>query len=414
MVNSKMKYLIVLADGAADLPVEQLGGKTPLQAASKPHIDQLTETAEIGMVQTVPAGMPPGSDVANLAVMGYNPARYYTGRSPLEAASIGVDLKPTDVAFRCNLVTLSAESDYAAKTMIDYSSDEISTPEARELLEAIAAAFNSEQFSFYAGFSYRHLLVWHEGRLELELTPPHDISDRVIGPYLPRGAGADLLLDFMQRSQAILSAHCVNHSRIARGLRPANSIWLWGQGKKPQIDGFATKYHLRGTVISAVDLIKGLGICAGLEVVNVPGATGNVHTNFRGKAAAALEAFRAGSDFVYLHFEAPDEAGHRGELDNKIKSIEKIDSEVLGMILPELAKIDSDYAIMILPDHPTPLSIKTHTGAPVPYLIYRSQAGQAPTTARTYDEATAQASGIFIANGYQLIDRFIGNVPADK
>jgi 2,3-bisphosphoglycerate-independent phosphoglycerate mutase len=409
-----MKYLVILADGAADLPLEQLGGRTPLQASHKPWIDKLAPNSEMGLVRTVPAGMPPGSDVANLAVLGYNPALYYTGRSPLEAVSIGVDLNPTDVAFRCNLVTLSEETEYAAKTMIDYSSDEITTPEARELMTTIAAAFNSEQFSFYSGFSYRHLLVWHEGHLELQLTPPHDISDRKIGAYLPQGSDAPLLLDFMQRSQSLLNGHPVNESRKDRGLRPANSIWLWGQGQKPQIDSFTAKYHLKGTVISAVDLIKGLGICAGLEVVEVPGATGNVRTNFRGKAEAALTAFRAGRDFVYLHLEAPDEAGHRGELENKIKAIEKIDAEVLGIILPELAKIDPDYNIMILPDHPTPLALKTHTADPVPYMIYRSQA-PLTTQARTYDEATAQASRILIENGYQLMDKFIFDAfPADK
>jgi 2,3-bisphosphoglycerate-independent phosphoglycerate mutase len=407
-----MKYLVILADGAADLPLEQLGGRTPLQASHKPWIDKLAPNSEMGLVRTVPAGMPPGSDVANLAVLGYNPALYYTGRSPLEAVSIGVDLNPTDVAFRCNLVTLSDETEYAAKTMIDYSSDEITTPEAQELMKTIATTFNSGQFSFYSGFSYRHLLVWHEGRLELQLTPPHDISDRKIGAYLPQGNGAALLLDFMQRSQSLLNGHPVNESRKARGLRPANSIWLWGQGKKPQIDSFTAKYHLEGTVISAVDLIKGLGICAGLEVVEVPGATGNIHTNFRGKADAAIDAFRRGSDFVYLHFEAPDEAGHRGELENKIKAIEKID-EVLGTILPELAKLDPHHNIMILPDHPTPLALKTHTADPVPCLIYRSQAP--PTTQmHTYDEATAQASGILVKNGYQLMDKFIFNAfPAD-
>jgi 2,3-bisphosphoglycerate-independent phosphoglycerate mutase len=409
-----MKYLIILADGAADLPVEALGGKTPLQASRKPLIEQLAQKSEIGLVRTVPAGMPPGSDVANLAVMGYNPARYYTGRSPLEAVSIGVALNATDVAFRCNLVTLSDAAEYAAQTMIDYSSDEISTPEAQELMQAVAAAFNSDAFAFYSGFSYRHLLVWHEGRLELQLTPPHDISDRKIGDYLPQGEGAALLLDFMQRSQAILTDHPVNQRRVARGLRPANSIWLWGQGQKPQLDSFTAKYHLQGTVISAVDLIKGLGICAGMRVIEVPGATGNIQTNFRGKAAAALDAFRSGSDFVYLHFEAPDEAGHRGELDNKVKAIEKIDAEVLGMILPELAQIDPDYCIMILPDHPTPLALKTHTGDPVPYLIYRSRAERPASVTRTYDEAFAQSSGILLANGYQLMDRFIGNVPVGK
>jgi 2,3-bisphosphoglycerate-independent phosphoglycerate mutase len=409
-----MKYLVILADGAADYPLEQLDGRTPLQVCKKPLLDQLAQTAEMGLARTIPPGMPPGSDVANLAVLGYNPQLYYTGRSPLEAASIGVDLGPEDVALRCNLVTLSTETDYAAKTMIDYSSDEITTVEAEELMKAIAATLDSEAFTFYSGFSYRHLLVWHQGYVDLRLTPPHDISDRQIGAYLPQGTGATLLLEMMQRSQAILNSHPVNQRRITRGLRPANSIWLWGQGKKPQIDSFTAKYRLEGTVISAVDLVKGLGILAGLEVVTVEGATGNVHTNFRGKAEAALGAFRAGRDFVFLHFEAPDEAGHRGELENKIMALEKIDSEVLGTILPELAKIDPDYRIMVLPDHPTPLALKTHTADPVPYLIYQSEAAT-PKAGRNrpYDEATARESGILLEDGYRLMDRFIRGVPAD-
>jgi 2,3-bisphosphoglycerate-independent phosphoglycerate mutase len=405
-----MKYLVILADGAADYPLKQLEGRTPLQVCRKPLLDQLAQTAEIGMVRTVPPGMPPGSDVANLAVLGYNPRIYYTGRSPLEAASIGVDLGPADVALRCNLVTLSAENDYAAQIMIDYSSDEITTAEAAALMTVIAAAFNSKAFTFYSGISYRHLLVWHQGSLDLRLTPPHDISDRPIGAYLPQGTDAALLLEMMQRSQAILNRHPVNQRRAARGLRPANSIWLWGQGKKPQIDNFTAKYGLQGTVISAVDLIKGLGLLAGLEVVTVAGATGNVHTNFRGKAAAALEAFRAGRDFVFLHFEAPDEAGHRGELENKLLALEKIDAEVLGTILPELAKIDQDYRIMVLPDHPTPLTLKTHTADPVPYLIYQSKSTSGYN--RTYDEVTARESGILLEDGYRLMDRFIRDVPA--
>ncbi|HYH03797.1 MAG TPA: cofactor-independent phosphoglycerate mutase [Bacillota bacterium] len=402
-----MKYLVILADGAADYPLSSLGDKTPLQVSHKPFIDQLAQTSELGLVQTVPEGMPPGSDVANLAVMGYDPNLYYTGRSPLEAVSIGVELSPTDVAFRCNLVTLSGETDYAAQTMIDYSSDEISTEEAQALIEAIAGQLNSSAFSFYSGFSYRHLLVWHQGSAATQLTPPHDISDRKIASYLPAGEGADLLMDLMQKSRDILKDHPVNQGRIARGLRPATSIWLWGQGKKPAIDSFAAKYRINGTVISAVDLIKGLGICAGLKIVEVPGATGNVHTNFRGKAEAALAAFRSGQDFVYLHVEAPDEAGHRGELENKIIAIEKIDSEMVGVILPELAKIDPEFRIMILPDHPTPLSLKTHTSDPVPYLIYRSTTKQPQTPERKFDETSARATGILREKGYQLMDRFI-------
>jgi 2,3-bisphosphoglycerate-independent phosphoglycerate mutase len=403
----KMKYLVILTDGAADYPVAELGGQTPLAICKKPAIDHLAERGEIGLVRTVPADLPPGSDVANLAVMGYNPKVYYTGRSPLEAVSIGVDLQPADVALRCNLVTLSDEPEYAQKTMVDYSSDEITTSEASALITDIAARFNSELFSFYSGFSYRHLLVWHDGLTEIRLTPPHDISDRRIAPYLPQGEGSELLLEMMEKSQLILDKHPVNQLRVARGLRPATSVWFWGQGKKPKLSSFESRYHLTGTVISAVDLIKGLGICAGLKVADVPGATGNVHTNFKGKAAAALAAFRSGSDFVYLHVEAPDEAGHRGELDNKIKSLEKIDAEVLSVILKELPQIDPEYNIMVLPDHPTPLAIKTHTADPVPFLIYRSYAEKTGSAWQGYDESTAAQSGIFLENGYELMSRFI-------
>lgn len=400
-----MKYLVLLIDGAADTAVPELGNKTPLQAANKPNIDDLACRGELGMVQTVPAGMPPGSDVANLSVMGYNPQKYYTGRSPLEAVSIGVELDKNDVAFRCNLVTLSEADSYEKQTMIDYSSDEITTPEATELIKAVAEELNNDKFSFYPGFSYRHLLVWHDGPTDCSLTPPHDISDRPITEYLPSGNGSDLLLDLMKRSQPILKNHPINQARIAKGLRPATSIWLWGQGKKPQIDSFHAKYNLKGTVISAVDLIKGLGLCAGMKVIDVPGATGNIHTNFQGKAEATVEAFQNGSDFVYLHFEAADEAGHRGEIDNKVKSIEKMD-EVLGYVLKNLVKIDPEYKVMILPDHPTPLNIKTHTGDSIPYLIYDSHK-QTPSGFTTYNENTGKAAENFVSEGHALMDKFL-------
>lgn len=396
---------MLLADGVADSPVPELNQKTPLQVACKPHIDRLAQMGKVGLVQTVPPDLPPGSDVANLAVLGYDPKIYYTGRSPLEAVSIGVELKPTDLAFRCNLVTLSDTDVLAEKIMVDYSSDEISTEESRELMKDIAQALNSEQITFYSGISYRHLMVWEDGPANTELTPPHDISDRKIGPYLPQGPGADILLHLMNKSQKILENHPVNQRRIACNLRPATSVWFWGQGKRPQIDSFYDKYHLRGAMISAVDLLKGLGICAGLNSIDVPGATGNIHTNFRGKAEAAIEAFKHGADFVYLHFEAPDEAGHRGEIDNKVKSIEKIDSLVLAYILEELPKIDESFKIMLLPDHPTPLALKTHTSDPVPFIIFDSQK---PVSGKaTYDEVTASQTGLFINEGYRLMDDFI-------
>lgn len=400
-----MKYLVLLADGMADRPVPELKGKTPMQASYKPHMDSLAGKSEVGLVRTVPPGLPPGSDVANLSVMGYDPKQYYTGRSPLEAASIGVDLGPHDVAFRCNLVTLSNENSYALKTMIDYSSDEITTEEARTLIGDIAQELNSKDWTFYPGISYRHLLVWHGGPTKCELTPPHDISDRGIAPYLPKGDQASVILELMEKSVAILANHPVNQGRIEHGLRPANSIWLWGQGKKPNIQSFEEKYAISGSVISAVDLAKGLGVCAGLDVIEVPGATGNVHTNFKGKAEAALKAFRDGKDFVYLHFEAPDEAGHRGEIENKVLSIERID-EVLGMILSELPSISSEFKILIMPDHPTPLSIKTHTSDPVPYMIYDTRR-VLHSGIDAFDEENAAKTGRMDDEGHRLMDRLI-------
>ncbi|NLB19223.1 MAG: phosphoglycerate mutase, partial [Syntrophomonadaceae bacterium] len=285
-----MKYLIVLGDGMADYPIKELGNKTPLAYARTPNIEFLAQSAEIGLASTIPEGMPPGSDVANLSVLGYDPALYYTGRSPFEALSMGIDLELSDIAFRCNLVTLSGEADLESKSMIDYSADEIPTAQSLLLIQSIAQQLNSSEFSFYPGISYRHLMVWHNGREELDLTPPHDIPNRVIGEYLPRGKGADQLIQLMKSSLDILADHEVNHQRIAEGLRPASSLWFWGQGRKPSLPSFSTKYGLKGSVISAVDLTRGLGICAGLEVIKVPGVTGNITTNFRGKAQAALEA----------------------------------------------------------------------------------------------------------------------------
>ncbi|TCL62964.1 phosphoglycerate mutase [Hydrogenispora ethanolica] len=402
-----MKYLVILGDGMADYPVPELNGQTPLEVSHKPQMDFLAKHGTVGLARTVPTGMPPGSDVANLAVMGYNPQIYYTGRSPLEAVSIGVDLSPSDVAFRCNLVTLSEDADYSAKTMVDYSSDEISTEEAAVLIQDIGAQLGNDQIHFYPGISYRHLMVWHGGPTASRLTPPHDISDRPIHDHLPKGDGAAQLLEFMVQSADILKNHPVNLRRIQRGLRPATSIWLWGQGTKPNISSFHEKYQLHGSVISAVDLAKGLGICAGLNVIEVPGATGNVHTNYKGKAEAALAAFAAGQDFVYLHVEAPDEAGHRGEVENKVKAIEKIDGEILGPILERLPELTPDYKIMLLPDHPTPLSLKTHVADPVPFVIYQSTQTSPGHSTACFTEKSAAVTGLFIEEGFRLMDRFI-------
>ena len=402
-----MKYVVILGDGMADYPLPQLGDRTPLQCAKKPNIDYLAKNGEIGMVRTVPEGIPPGSDAANLSVMGYDPRKYYTGRSPLEAVSMGVSLSETDLAFRCNLVTLSEGEDYNGKTMIDYSSDEISSAEAAQLIEEINRHFKTDIMEFHPGISYRHCMVWHNGPAGFKLTPPHDILERKITNYLPSGQHAGLLYEMMQKSFNLLKNHPVNMARAARGLRPANSIWLWGEGKKPAIPGFKEKYNIEGSVVSAVDLIKGIGMCAGLKSIEVEGATGNIHTNFTGKAKAAIQELENGADFVYVHVEAPDECGHRYEIDNKVKSIELLDSKVVGPIMEGLKQFD-DYSILVLPDHPTPLSLRTHTSEPVPYILYRKNCKK-PSGVTGYDEFQAQSSGILIDKGYTLMDRFLGN-----
>lgn len=399
-----MKYVVLLGDGMADGKVAELGGKTPLQYANTPNMDFLAAGGEMGTVRTIPEGFPPGSDVANLSVMGYNPEEYYTGRSPLEAVSMGIELGDNDVAFRCNLVTLSEEGRYEEKAMVDYSSDEITTPEAGELIGEVNARLGGDEMRFYAGISYRHLLVWQGGPAGGELTPPHDISGRVIIRYLPKGDGGETLLDIMKESNKFLPGHPVNRKRAGAGLRPANSVWFWGQGKKPALPKFHDKYRLTGSVISAVDLIKGIGLCAGLDVVEVEGATGNIHTNFRGKALAALDELKKGKDFVYIHVEAPDEAGHRGELKNKVKAIEEVD-KMLGLLLDGLNQFDT-YKIMLLPDHPTPMSTRTHSSNPVPFAIYTKGQDNKNENA-TYDEEAAVKSGFVILAGHELMDYFI-------
>lgn len=402
-----MKYVLILGDGMADLPLAQLNNKTPLQYAKKANIDFLAQNSEVGMVKTVPDGIPPGSDAANLSVMGYNTKLYYTGRSPLEAVSMGLDLSDTDVALRCNLVTLSEDKDYDKKTMIDYSSDEISSEEAEELINEINKYFKSESISFYPGISYRHCMVWSNGSTGLNLTPPHDILEKKITTYLPGTENTEILLDMMVKSYDILRDHPINKARAARGLRPANSIWLWGEGKKPSIPKFYDKYKLKGSVISAVDLIKGIGILAGLRNINVEGATGNIHTNFIGKAQAALKELESGQDFVYLHIEAPDECGHRYEIENKVKSIEIIDDQVVGTILKGLEKYD-DYKILILPDHPTPLALRTHTSDPVPFLLYQ-KSNNIKSGVTGYDEFQAGSTNVYFEEGFRLMDHFILN-----
>lgn len=399
-----MKYAVILCDGAADTPVPELGGKTPLEAAHKPNIDALASCGEMGMVTTVPKNLPPGSDVANLAVFGYDPQKYYTGRSPLEAMSMGVHLELTDTTFRTNVVTLSDDERYEDKTMIDYSSDEITTEESSQLIAAVNEALRTDEYEFFSGISYRHLMVWHNKKNDFSLTPPHDISDRKITDYLPKDK---TILNLMKKSYDILKNHPVNLDRIKRGLRPANSIWIWGNGTKPNLDTYAEKFGIRGAVVSAVDLIKGIGVCAGLDVIDVIGATGNVHTNFDGKAEAAIRALRSGDDFVYVHLEAPDEAGHRHEIENKVKAIELIDEKIVAPIVAALKADGEDFAILIMPDHPTPLAIRTHTSDPVPYIIYRS--GNCTNgSVRIYSEKEAAKTGIVAEHGYTLMNKLLG------
>ncbi len=401
-----MKYIVILGDGMADYKLAASEGKTPLQLAHKPNIDRLAKMSEMGMVKTIPKGFPPGSDVANLSVLGYEPEIYYTGRSPLEAVSLGVNLGENDVAFRCNLVTLSDDQDYYKKTMLDYSAQEISSEEAARLIYDIDQELGSPEFRFFPGISYRHLLVWVNGKSKSKLIPPHDISDKRIGAYLPKGPGSDLLVSLMIKSWAILAHHPVNKKRRENGLRPASSIWLWGQGKKPALIPFADKYGLEGSVICAVDLIKGLGLCAGMNAPEVSGATGNIHTNFEGKAEMALRELKNGKDFVYVHIEAPDEAGHQGNVEEKIQAIEKIDELVVAKIIAGLDHMGEQYRMMILPDHPTPLSIKTHTSEIVPFLIFDSRS-HIQSGVDIYCEEDALSTSQLIKSGPDLMAKFI-------
>lgn len=401
-----MKYLVLLCDGMADTPHLTLDGKTPMECAEKPLMDKLAATAETGMCRTVAKGLKPGSDVANLSVMGYDPKVCYTGRSPLEAASIGVDLKPTDVALRCNIVTLSGEENYEDKTMVDYCSGDISTEEAHEIIATVEKELGNEIYKFYGGVSYRHCLVVLNGTTDLGcMTPPHDISGRVIGEYLSKSENAAPLIELMKKSYDILKDHPVNLARRAKGLHEANSIWLWGEGRKPALQSFKEKNGVSGCVVSAVDLLKGIGICAEMETPDVKGATGYIDTNFEGKAQAGIEAFKKGTELVYLHFEAPDECGHRGEAQNKIKAIEYIDSRALKPMLEYLESCGDSYRILIMPDHPTPLETMTHSAEPVPFLIYDSR--KAESGIKSFTEKNAAETGLFIENGPDIMNRLL-------
>lgn len=401
-----MKYVVVLCDGMADYPVPALGGKTPMMVAKKPHIDALAAKAEVGLVRTVAPGLKPGSDVANMSVLGFDPHRFYTGRSPLEAASIGIDMKDSDVSLRTNLVTLSDKGEpFADKVIEDYCADDISTEEARQLIEAVQAAFGGGEYDFYTGVSYRHCLIWHGGTTELgNMTPPHDITGKVIGPHLSTAETARPLLEMIEKSFDLLKDHPVNKARVAAGRRPANCIWLWGEGKRPALRPFEALYGIKGGMVSAVDLLKGIANCAGMEVAEVPGATGYIDTDFEGKAKAALDLLTR-NDLVYVHFEAPDECGHRNEPENKVKAIEMIDSRVLPILEEGLEQYE-DYKILLLPDHPTPIVTRTHASDPVPYLLYQKSAPK--TGVDTINEETAKATGIYMENGPAMMPHFLG------
>ncbi|MBR0536069.1 MAG: cofactor-independent phosphoglycerate mutase [Clostridia bacterium] len=401
-----MKYIVVLYDGMADYPVPALGGKTPMELAKKPLLDKLARNGEIGLVKTVAEGLKPGSDIANMSVLGYNPKECYTGRSPLEAVSIGVEMLDSDIIFRTNLVTLSDEENYEDKVMVDYSAGDISTEEAREIIKSVEEHFGNDIYKFYGGVAYRHCLVWHGGTLDLgKMTPPHDISGRVIGEHLSKSENAKELVDMMKASYDFLMEHPVNKKRIAEGKRPANSIWLWGEGTKPSLSNFKEKYGVDGSIISAVDLLKGIAKCAGMASPDVEGATGYIDTNFEGKAQCAIDELKT-NDFVYIHLEAPDECGHRNEPENKVRAIEIIDEKILGRLLPELEKYD-DFKIMVLPDHPTPIVTMTHASDPVPYMIYQKSKAS-DNGISSFNEETAKATGSFIEIGHSLMEKFIG------
>ncbi len=401
-----MKYVVILGDGMADYPIPELNNKTPLTVANKPFIDSLAKQGEVGLFKTVPKGMKAGSDVANLSVLGYNPLEGYTGRSPLEAASIGIALKETDVTARANLVAVSDEEAYENKTMLDYSAGEISTEEANILIDYLAKNLNDDTYKLYAGISYRHCLVVDNGKICGELTPPHDITGKPVKEFLPKGEIGKKYLELMEKSAILLKDHPVNIERIKKGKRPANSLWFWGEGTKPSLQNFERKFGVKGGMISAVDLLKGVGKLTGMKVIDVEGATGNYDTNFKGKANACLDALKNGLDFVYVHMEAPDECGHHGDLKQKIYSIEQIDG-VVKTVVEGLREMGEEFAILIAPDHPTPISIMTHCSEPVPYLLYKSNQNLF-NGASSYDEEQAKATGVYEPDGYKLMKKLIG------
>lgn len=400
-----MKYLVLIPDGMADEPIKELGNLTPMQKAKKANMDSLASKSFVGTVSNVPEGMVPESDTANMAILSFDPKIYSKGRSPLEAVSMGIQMKPDETAYRCNVVTLSENEDnYEDKIILDHSADEITTEEADKLIKTLEEKLGNEYRKFYTGVSYRHCLIWKNGNDKYNFMRPHDILGKRIGEYLPKESdGGAEFLRLMKESYDILKDHPVNIARKAKGLKPANSAWLWSPGKKPQLPSFKEKWGLNAAVISAVDLIKGIGLCAEMNSIDVEGATGNVHTNYDGKANAAIEAFKNGADYVYIHVEGPDECGHRAETENKVKSIELIDEKILAPVWKYLKECGEDYKIMVLPDHPTPVAIRTHSIDPVPFFIYSS--ANEIEGVDTFDEFTARACDNYIPNGYTLMDK---------
>ncbi len=400
-----MKYLVLIPDGMADEKIASLGNKTPMEYADKKNTDYLASRSIVGLVSNVPDGMVPESDTANMAILSFDPKVYSKGRSPLEAVSMGLTMQDDEVAYRCNIVTLSDEGEYDEKIMLDHSADEITTAEANELILALDQKLGNDIRRFYTGVSYRHCILWKGGCETYNFMRPHDILGQKITEHLPHGDDGKVFYELMKASWDILNHHPVNEARRARGLRPANSIWLWSPGKKPALPSFKDKWGLDGAVISAVDLIKGIGLCAGMKSIDVEGATGNVHTNYDGKAEAAINAFRDGYDYVYVHVEGPDECGHRAEVENKVLSIELIDKKILGPVYDYLKSTGDDFKIMILPDHPTPTRLRTHTITPVPFMIYSSK--QEKCGVEKFSEEEAEKTGLYIPHGHTLMDMLI-------
>jgi len=400
-----MKYLIVVPDGAGDREIASLGGKTPLDVAKMEYTNSLAAEGEVGLVRTIPEGIAPGSDAANLSVMGYSPEIYLTGRSPLEAASMGIEMADTDVAYRANIITLEGDGPYESLLIKDHSSGDISTEEANELIELANKEFANEKMHFYTGVSYRHCLIVKDGETHYELTPPHDVLEQTTAKYLPKGEGCEFIEKIMRRSYELFKDHPVNVKRVKNGLNPANSLWIWGQGKKPAMPTLYEKYNITGSTISAVDLIKGIGIYAGLDSIKVPGATGTLHTNYEGKASYAIEEFKKGKDFVYIHIEAPDECSHQGDLDGKILSLEYIDKRIIKTVVDYLKASGEDFKAMIVPDHRTPISIRTHSAEPVPFVLYDSTKKVTPDKSRMFTEESGER-GTFFNSGVDIASYF--------